>query len=415
MGAKQQKGKTLPGAGDGSTTGMSAALVITICFLITLLDGLDTMSIAFVAPFLASEWGIAPAAFTPAFIATSVGAVIGYMACGPLAQRFSARAVGAGSVILFGLGTLLTATAHDVATLSAWRLVAAIGLGGALPLAISTAVQVAAPGHKETVAMLVAAGLSAGGVVGGVIGGPLMQAYGWAAIFVLGGVLPLLLLPVFWRVQTRAAPPRQSAGAPNPVAALFGPGLKGKSTLLWAFAFLTFISAYALMFWVPTMLTGFGFEPAQAPLGAAAFSTGGLVASLVMMTVVAKLGIRNVLMATTVLAMACIAIISQVDIPPSLVLPLIAGAGAGLITGCVGQSALAVSFYPAALRTTGVGWAAAIGRIGSIAGPALGGALLSLGWPVRDIIMTAIAPALLALVALIALGWMKGRETATIR
>jgi AAHS family 4-hydroxybenzoate transporter-like MFS transporter len=130
------------------------------------------------------------------------------------------------------------------------------------------------------------------------------------------------------------------------------------------------------------------------------------------MTLVARFGVKRLLAATTLLAMGCIAAISQADIAPAMVLPLIAGMGGGLITGCVGQAALAVSFYPPELRATGVGWAAALGRVGSIVGPAVGGALLSFAWPAREIVLTALAPALLALVVLAALGLLGRRHAA---
>lgn len=413
-----EQGKILAAASGEKASRASNTWIIAVCFLVVLLDGLDTTSIAFVAPLLAREWGMPAAAFTPAFIATSIGAVIGYMACGPLAQRFGQRAVGGGSVVLFGLGTLMTAAAYDMTSLSMLRLVSAIGLGGALPIAVAAAAQVASPKRKETVAMLVATGLSAGAVVGGIIGGPLMREYGWASIFVLGGVLPLLLLPAFLRALPRPGFDREvdapDGNKANPIAALFRNGLAAYTALLWLFAFLIFIAAYALTFWIPTLLTSFGFDPAQAPLGAAAFGAGGLVGSFLMMTIVSRWGIKSVLMATTLLAMACVAVISQAAVPAGMVLPLIAGLGAGLITGCVGQSALAVSFYPAGLRATGVGWAAASGRIGSIVGPALGGAMLSFGWSARDIILTSIVPAALAMLALVALGLIERDRTLSL-
>lgn len=413
-----EQDKILAEASGKKASRASNVWIIAVCFLIVLLDGLDTTSIAFVAPLLAREWGMPAAAFTPAFIATSIGAVIGYMACGPLAQRFGHRMTGGGSVVLFGLGTLMTAAAYDVSSLSVLRLVSAIGLGGALPIAVAAAAQVASPKRKETVAMLVATGLSAGAVVGGIIGGPLMREYGWASIFVLGGVLPLLLLPAFLRALARSdferevdVPVRQQA---NPIAALFRNGLSAHTTLLWLFAFLIFIAAYALTFWIPTLLTSFGFDPDQAPLGAAAFGAGGLVGSLLMMTIVSRWGIKSVLMATTLLAMASVAVVSQAAVPAGMVLPLVAGLGAGLITGCVGQSALAVSFYPAGLRATGVGWAAASGRIGSIVGPALGGVMLSFGWSARDVILTSIVPAALAMLALAAIGLIERKRTLSL-
>ncbi len=393
-----------------------AVFTLVICFLIVLLDGLDTTSIAFVAPLLAREWGLPPAAFTPAFVATSLGAVVGYMACGPLAQRFGARAVGTGSVVLFGLGTLLTAAAWDIASLSALRFVSAIGLGGALPIAVAAASVVMPARLRETAAMIVATGLSAGSVAGGVLGGPLMREFGWNSIFLAGGVLPLLVLPLFYRVLSSASPAKaadagRGAGS-NPVVALFSGGLAAYTMLLWLFAFLIFIVTYSLTFWVPTLLTDFGFEPSRAPLAIAAFGMGGLLGNIVMMTLVARFGVKRLLAATTLLAMGCIAAISQADIAPAMVLPLIAGMGGGLITGCVGQAALAVSFYPPELRATGVGWAAALGRVGSIVGPAVGGALLSFAWPAREIVLTALAPALLALVVLAALGLLGRRHAA---
>ncbi|WP_202312416.1 MFS transporter [Mesorhizobium sp. L-8-10] len=405
---KTPKNELPAGPSWKGTEGMSRNWVIAICFVIVLLDGLDTTSIAFVAPVLAREWGIAAAAFTPAFIATSIGAVIGYLACGPLAQRFGSRTIGVGSVVIFGLGTLLTAVAYDIVSLSILRLVSAIGLGGVLPIAVAAAAQVAAPQHKETVAMLVATGLSAGGVVGGLVGGPLMQSFGWTSVFIMGGILPLVLVPAFSHVVAGSGLENvvatKKGGRASPVAALFRDGLLPFTALLWLFAFFTFLAAFALSFWIPTLLVSFGFEPANTPIGAAAFGAGGVAGNLVMMTIVSRLGMKRVLLAAMLLAIVCVALIGKAPIPAGMVLPLIAGVGAGLITGCVGQSALAVSLYPPALRATGVGYAAACGRLGSILGPALGGAMLSFGWSARDIILTTILPALLAMLTVTVLG-----------
>ena len=378
---------------------------LAICFLIVLLDGLDTTSIAFVAPFLGRAWGLAGAAFTPAFVATSAGAVVGYMAGGPLARRFGQRPIGLLSVALFGAGTLLTAAAVDVTSLSLMRLLSAIGLGGALPIAIAAAAGTVAPRHKVTAAMVAATGFSAGAVVGGLTGGPLMSHLGWPSVFIVGGALPLLLLPAFGRVlATKAGTRTPARSAPpvegNPIAALFRNGLGVRSGLLWLFAFLIFLVAYALAFWIPTLLTELGFSPDEAPLGAAASGVGGLAGSMLIVAIVGRLGVERVLVLTSLIAVMCITALSQVSVPRGLVLLLIAGTGAGLISGSVGQSALAVSLYPADLRATGVGWAAAMGRIGSIVGPAVGGALLSFGWPARDIVLTAVLPTALAILAL---------------
>jgi MFS transporter, AAHS family, 4-hydroxybenzoate transporter len=403
-------------ARTGSIPDAQRVPALAICFFVLLLDGLDTTSIGFVAPVLANEWSIPVSAFTPVFVATSLGAVVGYVICGPMTRSFGPRAIGGASVALFALGTLAMAAAWDIASLSALRFVSAIGLGGTVPITIVAATEIVTERRKETATMLVASGLSAGAVTGGLVGGLLLRAYGWEAVFVLGGILPLLVLPIFVRVlQPVASPgeiPSNDGSKSNLFAQLFVGGLAGQTVLLWAFAFLIFVVTHALIFWTPTLLLELGFERSQAPLGTAAFGMGGLIGNVAMVFLVAAIGIRRVLVITTLLAMACVIAISRTDIPASIVLLMIAGLGAGTITGCIGEAVLAVSIYPRKLRATGVGCATAMGRIGSILGPAAGGLLLSFGWPAADVLMTALIPAALALLVLAWLSFMHRRLAA---
>ena len=254
------------------------------------------------------------------------------------------------SVAIFGVGTLATTGVWDVMSLSVVRFVSAIGLGGAIPVAVAAATDVVVTRHKETATMLVTSGVSAGAVVGGVIGGPLTRDYGWQAIFIVGGVLPLILLPLFARMlkQNSQLLARSGGAKTNSsmVGQLFMQGLGARTGFLWLFSFLIFLLMYAMAFWVPTLLVEFGFAREQAALGAAAFGMGGLIGNIVMMSLVAIVGVKRLLALTTLLAMACVLTISKAEISGTFVLVMIAGLGAGLVTGGVGQSALAVSLYP---------------------------------------------------------------------
>jgi len=395
--------------------------VVALAFIMVLIDGFDTASIAFVAPVIAGQWGLSPAAFTPAFVSTSLGAVVGYMVSGSMAARWGARYTGLASVLVFGLGSLATAWASSLEMLVLLRFVTAIGLGAILPIMVSLATEVISPRRRETVAMLVVTGLSAGSVLGGVLGVPLIHRHGWQSIFWVGGIVPLVLLvPLAWALSMSRSNGGQAVSAsgerkPGVVRALFDGGLAPRTILLWLFAFVVFINSYALMFWIPSLLMSFGFEAGQTPLGTAALGVGGLAGSLFMMVFISKTGVKPLLALMTLLAAACVWLISRADIQQSWVLPLIAGLGAGSIACCVGQSVLAVSFYPSALRTAGVGWAAALGRIGSIVGPAVGGALLSLGWNARDIVLTAVIPAAVALVLLLGMALSDRRARGTVK
>lgn len=387
---------------DTTSTGRERVFAtMLLCFLIVTLDGFDTIAITFVAPILAKDWGISPAAMVPAFLATSVGAVVGYMACGPLALRFGARAMALASVVIFGLGSLATLMAGDIASLTALRFVTALGLGGALPIAIARAADLM-PGPKSaTAAMIIATGISAGGVLAGLAGGPLMAHFGWKGVFIAGGILPLLLLPwIATAIRDGVAKARSTEGG-NAVSALFGKGMGSATVTLWLFAFLVFVIAYALISWMPTLALQMGLAPEKAPAIAAAFSMGGLVGDLLLIFLSARVQTAMTLLVAAVIGLAGIVVFGLAGISVGAIMPLVILMGMGFIPCCVAQSALAVTIYPAALRTTGIGWAAAMGRIGSIVGPGVGGAVLAFGWPPQQIVLAAAVPAVAAILLLL--------------
>lgn len=373
------------------------AWVPWLCFLTILLDGFDTTSIGFVVPTLAREWALAPAAFTPAFVGTSAGAVLGYMLSGTMSRRFGRRTLILGAVALFALGSLATALVGTVAQLALLRLLTGIGLGAAIPACVSLAVQSARDERREAVTVAVTAGLALGATLAGVLGGRLIAQFGWSAVFSIGGLLPLLLLPMLWLglpredVADTPATAREAA-----VASLFDAGMGRNTVLLWGFSFLVFTALYALTFWVPTLLLALGFEAGAVSLGSAALGGGGFVAGLMLVPATAWLGARRVLVCTTLAAVLTIAALGKLALAPGQVLLALGLIGGFLVSGTIGQTALAVALYPPAARTTGVGWSAALGRMGSIVGPGIGGALISAGGSPREVLLWLCLPLALA-------------------
>lgn len=401
----------------------SRAFALFVCFLVIVLDGFNTTSISFVVPRLSVDWHLTPATFTPVFVATNVGAALGFVGTGPLVKRFGQRAAGVASVVVFGAFTLLTVFASNVASLSALRLIAAIGLGSALPIAITASAAVIGPRHKVAASLLVTTGMSVGAVAGGVTGGPLMTHFGWQSIFLVGGLLPFTVVFPFYRIlavgtqhaETPAMDHVHGHGRAGTLKALFSNGLAAYTCLLWLFSFLIFMDVYALLFWVPTLLPAFGFAPGRASAGMAAFSMGGLSGNVLMtaavtaMALTGRVRVKSALALGIVLVIASIAALGRATLDEASVLLMIGVVGAGLVNGIMGQTALAVAFYPPETRAIGVGWGLAMGRVGSFVGPAIGGVLLSLRWPARDIVLTSIIPALAALLTLGALA-LAGRS-----
>ena len=104
MNAKDPQPPMADGPDNTRTAGRNLSLLV--CFLVIVLDGFNTTSISFVVPTLTHAWGLAPALFTSVFVATNIGAALGFMSTGPLSERFGLRSIGLASVVLFGASTL---------------------------------------------------------------------------------------------------------------------------------------------------------------------------------------------------------------------------------------------------------------------------------------------------------------------
>lgn len=389
--------------------------VVVLAFLAVLLDGFDTATLAFLVPTLAQDWGIEAAAFTPPLVLTNAGVVVGYLSCGALGARLGRRTVLISGVVVFGAGTLLTAfvlPVESIALLSLLRLGTGVGLGVVLPTAVSLSVDHSAARRRELVSVLVTLGLASGLTVGGLTGAALLERVGPAGVFMIAGLLPLVVAGVMMRGFPPDPSPPEASGTVRQeakVGRLFDPGFRLTTGLVWAFSFLVFIAAYTLTSWVPTLLVGYGFAAAEAPLGLAAVSLGGVTGGLVLLGLAARIGIARALMVMASLGIASLVVASRVPLADAALLLVLGGAGAGL-TGCqIGQLTLAVALYPPGTRTTGVGWAAALGRAGSIVGPGVAGILIGLALSGQDILLLTTVPVLIALVCAAILAWRQGR------
>ena len=380
-----------------------------LCFLTILLDGYDTAVISFAAPTLAHDWSLPAAAFTPAFVATSLGAVIGYISCGHLAARFGHRRLVIASVGFFGLMSLATVLATDITELTAFRFVTALGLGGAIPTAIALASGHAHASRREVTASIVTVAIVIGGTLGGLVAVPILRRWGWQGPFVLGAILPLVSLPalIAW------LPDGASQGGRGAPKALFAPGFALPTILLWAMAFLSFMQSYSFTYWLPLLLTSFGFDRASAALGNTYIGAGGIAGVLLMACFVQRVGCARYLAGAFTVGAGFVLLIAFGGLPNGTLPALLVLTGAGLGIGGVGQAAIAAMLYPAGVRTTGVGWSSAMGRAGSILGPGIAGAFLHLQWPARSIVALAAVPAIAAAAAALAIFVLTRGRTAT--
>ena len=387
-------------------------LVVLLCAASSLiLDGFDLQAAGFAAPALVGDLHVERAALGPALAASLVGMAIGAAGIGALGDRWGRRHTLLLSTALFGIATLLAATATSVATLAVWRFITGIGLGGALTTATALIAEFSPRRFRAQAIGAVQVGVPVGGMIGAALAAELIPAYGWRSIFVIGGVLPILAAavmyfvlpesPRFLATRRRSAPalaellakidPRgryaptdtfvqrgEVSTGRSGVGALFSPQLRWDTAVV-SLAFLTNMYAvYAFFNWAPIVLTSLGFELVTAVKGAFVFNVAGIVGVIAVSLLIARFGSRRPLGVFAFVAAAALAWLTWFATGLPALMGGIALAGAAISAVQVGLYTLAAHVFPTQCRTSGVGWVLGTGRIGGIASSLGGGLLLTL-------------------------------------
>lgn len=380
---------------------------LLLAFLAVLVDGFDTAILAMLVPHLAADWGVSPAAFSYPLVLTNIGVVVGYLSCGAMARRIGVKLVLSLGLLLFGIATILTAIIlplESMTLLSLARALTGVGLGVVLPTAVIVGTQLGPEERRQPISVFVTMGMISGATVAGFAGGSLIGAIGSTGVLWIAGLFPLLLaLLLQIAVPVVSATVGQSANpaAGSDILSILRGRQKKVTIALWTATFLIFTVTYTLKSWIPTLFSEYGLSTHDAGLGLAYYSLGGVFAGLLLMPLSAKFGAARSLVLMTLVAAAATAMLGSASLGQTALMALVFIAGAGITTGTIGQTAMAVAMYESAVRTTGVGWSAAFGRTGSVLGPAMGGLLLALAWPAQSIVLVLTVPILLT-----AVGWV---------
>ena len=398
--------------------------VVLLCALVQAFDGFDLGTIGMAAPSLSKAWGVAPPLFTTAFVMSSVGILFGALLSGPLGDRFGRKPLLIVSVVFIAVFSILSAYAWSIPSITVMRFLTGLGIGGAMPVTVALTSDYSPIQRRGTLIMLMFCGNTLGGFLGGQLVAQILPIFGWQSIFLAGGIPPLLLIPILMfflpesprfliahHVETPAAHvilrrlniSAQMAASKlvdvaqgNPVRQLFTGGLAASTILLWVAFFANLLNMYLFSYWMPTVLNLSGLKPETAVFYASMFSLGGILSTLLLGPMIDRFGAPRVLACSFASGVIFVLAIGLYNLPAPYIMIPILGAGAAMIGSQLGANAMASGLYPARIRSTGVGWALGIGRLGGIAGPAIGGALLAAGLPPKEIFLCACGPALIA-------------------
>jgi len=415
---------------------------IVLCGLVILFDGFDTQAMGFLVPSMAEEFGVPRDLFGPAISAGLFGQMLGAMASGPIADRWGRKSAIVLSVLVFGVLSLLTARASSLDELVVLRFLTGLGLGGAMPNAVSLASEYAPKRLQPMFVSAIFVGMAGGAVVASAVGGALMPIWGWRSVFVVGGLLPIVLavllsmvLPeslrflsvigadrermaaIVRRIAPEAAdvqlapPPPSERREGLSVKRLFTEGRAGGTVLLWIPLFMNFLILYFILSWLPSLLRDAGMPVSAGLTGVAAFSIGGIVGTLLQGPLMKAFGVYAPMVAEFAASIALVLLAAQIFANFQLLIVVTFALGISVQAAQAGLNVLAAMYYPTAIRSTGVGWSLGVGRIGAIVAPLIGGAMLQMQWTPREIFLAGAVPALIAAATVILSGWLQGRAS----
>jgi AAHS family 4-hydroxybenzoate transporter-like MFS transporter len=403
-------------------TGFQIGILI-LCMLVAALDGFDTQAIGYTAPAIAAMIHLPMPQFGQVGSAGLFGAALGALSFGPLADLLGRKWFMIVAVLVFALFSYLTSQSSSLNELLAYRFFAGLGLGGATPAFLSMGAELAPKRLRDVFVTLTFASFPTGGLIGSLTSAWVIPNFGWQMVFYIGAVAPIFIAALLWMFMPESVrfllargirqdevrrtlekfmpgqvPPGELYAPPDParqgapVKHLFTEGRALPTVLLWVPFFMVFMVLVTVTFWTPAVLNAVGFSLSSAALIIGLNNLGSALASAISGWLVHRGGAFRVLIPGFILGGICLAWFGQattsvatLSVASFLAGAFVGGTGTGLI-------AVAAGMYPTAIRSTGIGWAMGMGRVGQVFGPILAGVLVGWGYKVGGIFYAASVP-----------------------
>jgi AAHS family 4-hydroxybenzoate transporter-like MFS transporter len=405
---------------------------IALCGLVLIVDGFDAQTIGLTATAVAATTGLPVSSFGPIFSASLFGLMIAAMISGPIADRWGRKWPVIISTLALGAFSFLTGRATTFNELVILRFLTGLGLGGAMPNVVALASEYLPKRLVPIFVPVLFAGVPLGALFCGLVSSLLLADFGWPAVFYVGGVLPfaiavalIFFLPesvqflalrgkdtekirsLVRRIAPEAAASeiRISSAATEhqgvPVKRLFTERRAAGTLALWFLNFMNLLLMYVIVNWLPALLTAAGMSVAAGVMANTFYSFGGVFGSLLEGTIIRAFGSYRTLLVQFGLCSLLVCSLALLAGNFGLVMGVALCLGLLVVGEQAGLNVLATQYYPTSLRSTGLGYTLGVGRIGSIVGPLMAGALLSGGWKAQQVMMAGAIPAGCAFLAIL--------------
>lgn len=422
--------------------GKFIAALLTWSFMVMLLDGYDYASITYAAPVLVKTWHVASSAFGSVFSAGLFGIMVGSVIFGWLGDKIGRKNSLVVGIVWFSLLTLACIFAPNLQILLYLRFIAGLGLGGSVPSAIVLVSEYAPKRNKVKWVTIMFTGYSIGSALGGMLAAYLLPQYGWKSIFVVGGLIPLFVaigaqisLPEsikYLLVNKKNDEIAKVVAAMQPGAnvsadteffiegetqnknfslgMLFTGVLLIATPLIWLFYIVNSVAVYFLQSWLPILFVAQGITASKAAFTTSMYQIGGTVGGIFIGWLMDRFGMRAGAI-FPVLGAVMVAILGGTT---GTILTLVVFLTGVFVVGTQFiLTACTPLFYPTAFRSKADGTAIAVAKIGSIGGPFVGGMLMAMHLPIKELFYIIAAPVLIGAILCFVLGNIYSRHYET--
>lgn len=376
----------------------SSALVIILCFILNMVDGMDVLVVTYIAPALQKAWSIGPGAFSFVFSAGLAGMAIGGLGLAPLADRIGRRRMIVFALVIMTLAMLASSTAKNVQELAAYRVAVGTGIGTVLACIAAVAARVAPEKDRNFAVGVLQAGYPIGAMLSGLATAWALPVYGWEAIMIATATISALCIPLVLILLPPLTEPSTMDGRGR-LANIVKGERRGSSILLWVSTVCGFMALYFITSWITKLAIEAGLPQGQAIVASAIYNFGAFSGTLAMSLAGGRFDIRKISSVLLITTAAIFLFFGGITLPLAGVLVTAFFMGAALQGGFNALYPIAARVYPDDLRATGIGWAMGIGRIGAFTGPLLGGWALAEKLPLVAVFGIFCVPLLIASVA----------------
>ena len=412
--------------------GAFQVVAVAICVALNALDGFDILAITFAAPGISKEWALGPGALGIVIATGLMGMAVGSLLLAPLADIVGRRPTILLCLVAMAAGMLLSATAHDVYALAAWRVVTGLGIGGMLAAINAMVAEYANEQRRDLSVSLMAIGYPIGGVLGGSAAAWLLSHYDWRAVFIFGGLASAACLPIVWlrlpesieflamkrppnaleRINAILARMGHGAASALPVPAahekghvldIFKAELLPRTLTVCSAYFLHIMTCYYVLGWIPSIVAALGFPASVGASVSVWTNLGGILGGITLGQAARRIGLKPLVVFVMIATGIMLTLFGRTDPDLNMLKAVAFVLGFFVFAAVVGLYATLARVYPTYARATGTGFVIGLGRIGGMLGPAAGGALMVWGLDRPSIAATMAMGSVLAAVAMLTL------------